>query len=168
MHNLRNYPCSVENCETLAYAKGFCNAHYLRNRKGKDMHVRVRRRETKEETGAGGRTCEITGCSRPHYGLNMCFGHYTKSRWQIRKRELVEACGNCCQDCGQSYPLEVYDFHHRDPKTKSITVGRSMNSISRAALYEEVKKCDLLCSNCHRIRHGKKQEMPAWTNSIGL
>jgi hypothetical protein len=146
--------CSVENCLRPCLAKGLCNAHYIRKRNGSSLDAPIRRRVV-------GGICAIANCDRPHYGLNMCARHYRRARWQIRKRELVELCGNSCQDCGQSYPLEVYDFHHRNPSKKELKVGHEMVNVSLAALKAEVEKCDLLCANCHRMRHGKNQEMPS-------
>ena len=44
-------PCSVENCKTKAYAKGFCHPHYRRQLAGKPMVPIVRRKKR----AAGGR-----------------------------------------------------------------------------------------------------------------
>ena len=67
-----------------------------------------------------------------------------------RKWKAVEAFGNKCQDCKQTYPMEVYDFHHLDPSQKE----GNLNMMKSQKSYEaEIKKCILLCANCHRIRH---------------
>lgn len=52
--------------------------------------------------------------------------------------------------CNEIYPAAVYDFHHRDPRTKSFEV---CSNIMRKwdIVQEEAKKCDLFCANCHRI-----------------
>ena len=61
-----------------------------------------------------------------------------------------------CVDCGKTYPTAVMDFDHRDPADKQCCVSRLMarpSSVTR--LIREMAKCDLVCSNCHRIRtHG--------------
>lgn len=59
-----------------------------------------------------------------------------------------------CVDCGKQYAHYVMDFHHRDKTTKLDSVSRMANfhSYSKVKILEEVKKCDLVCSNCHRIR----------------
>lgn len=55
-----------------------------------------------------------------------------------------------CLDCGGYFPPECMDFDHvRGVKSKGVSQFRS-HKIAR--LLEEVEKCDLLCSNCHRIR----------------
>jgi uncharacterized OB-fold protein len=53
-----------------------------------------------------------------------------------------------CMDCGRSFPPYVMDFDHvRGRKSYEISRVRSM-----AKVLAEVGKCDVVCSNCHRIR----------------
>lgn len=57
-------------------------------------------------------------------------------------------------DCGIEYPNYVMDFDHRDKKKKLVTVNSMVNihRYSKDKILEEIKNCDLVCSNCHRIR----------------
>ena len=64
---------------------------------------------------------------------------------------LVEYKGGACLDCGFSYPDCVYDFEHRDPFQKSFNIGQKLHR-PLEELKLEADKCDLVCSNCHRIR----------------
>lgn len=55
-----------------------------------------------------------------------------------------------CSDCGKTFPPVCMDFDHaRGEKLFLISKGwgRSFES-----LLLELEKCDLVCSNCHRIR----------------
>jgi hypothetical protein len=54
-----------------------------------------------------------------------------------------------CADCGVSYPHYVMDLDHRWDEEKAFTVGQATGLKKMKA---EVAKCDLVCSNCHRIR----------------
>ena len=55
-----------------------------------------------------------------------------------------------CITCGEA-DIRVLDFDHRDPSLKSFGIHRSItNRYSIAKIAEEIKKCDVLCSNCHR------------------
>lgn len=47
------------------------------------------------------------------------------------------------------------EFDHRDPTTKlfSVTVAVSASKRSKGAILREIEKCDLVCANCHRLRH---------------
>jgi hypothetical protein len=59
-----------------------------------------------------------------------------------------------CADCKKTYPPYVMDFDHvRGKKVRAIASARSW---SKKRIMEEVEKCDLVCSNCHRIRTWKK------------
>lgn len=56
-----------------------------------------------------------------------------------------------CMDCGVRYPPYVMDFDHRDPLDKVASVSSLMTK-GWAVVLAEIAKCDLVCSNCHRIR----------------
>jgi formate-dependent nitrite reductase cytochrome c552 subunit len=58
-----------------------------------------------------------------------------------------------CADCGEAFEPHQMDFDHRVPQLKSfqLTDGRAMLK-SRAVLLNEIRKCDVVCANCHRMR----------------
>lgn len=62
-----------------------------------------------------------------------------------------------CMVCGENHPA-CLQIHHRDRKGKSFTiswvVGRSTYSIN--TILQEIEKCDVLCGNCHAIRHWRE------------
>ncbi len=62
-----------------------------------------------------------------------------------------------CADCGESYPPYMMDFDHRDPKTKSFEITRVAGRVTLPKLLEEIAKCDIVCSNCHRERTYRQQ-----------
>lgn len=56
-----------------------------------------------------------------------------------------------CKKCGlKKYYL--LDFHHIDPSQKSFSVSQR-KSRKMESIMEEIKKCVVLCSNCHREFH---------------
>jgi hypothetical protein len=58
-----------------------------------------------------------------------------------------------CQDCGIKYPYYVMDFDHRPGEEKCFAIAnmaRTRPSLEK--VIEEINKCDIVCSNCHRIR----------------
>jgi len=73
-----------------------------------------------------------------------------QQRRRRNKAKAVELMGNTCYDCKQSFHQCVYDFHHIHGKEK--VVGRLMNG-TWDKIAEELKKCVMICANCHRIRH---------------
>lgn len=61
-----------------------------------------------------------------------------------------------CVDCGKTFPPYCMDFDHRDPKEKTLNIAK-VYAFGRKRLLDEIKKCDVVCSNCHRIRtHNRK------------
>jgi hypothetical protein len=57
-----------------------------------------------------------------------------------------------CMDCGRSYPPYCMDFDHREGVTKDREISGLIHYGGWNRLLEEVKKCDLVCAICHRIR----------------
>lgn len=56
-----------------------------------------------------------------------------------------------CETCGFSHPAAL-DFHHFD-KNKDSEVSNIVKTASKKKILDEIKKCIVLCSNCHRIHH---------------
>ncbi len=55
-----------------------------------------------------------------------------------------------CMDCRKLFPAVCMDFDHvRGQKLFQVSECRR----SLEAILAEIAKCDLVCSNCHRIRH---------------
>lgn len=76
----------------------------------------------------------------------------SRDRSRQNKEVLVEKFGGKCLDCGGIFPACVYDFHHLDPSTKEKQIAPWLSK-KNDYYTEELKKCVMLCSNCHRIRH---------------
>ncbi|WZB39598.1 HNH endonuclease [Streptomyces phage Cursive] len=74
-----------------------------------------------------------------------------RALWRRYVAELKEATP--CMDCGIQYPSYVMDFDHRPGVEKKFQIGTHMSKVpSMEALKEEIAKCDIVCSNCHRHR----------------
>lgn len=70
-------------------------------------------------------------------------------RQQIRKW-LWSLKRKPCMDCNGVFHPCAMDFDHRDPSQKTIGISRTIYHKKR--ILEEIKKCDLVCANCHRLR----------------
>ena len=82
----------------------------------------------------------------------VCRTEYSNERAQEFKKQAVEYLGGKCKRCGlETTHYEVYDFHHKDPSKKDITVSKTRKSFE--TLKPELDKCVLYCANCHRIIH---------------
>lgn len=64
-----------------------------------------------------------------------------------------------CNHCGLIDDFCVYDFHHTDPTLKDLNIARIMDKTNgREMLLNELSKCIVLCSNCHRKLHYAKNK----------
>lgn len=86
--------------------------------------------------------------------------HESKRRWDLaqikRIRDFRNSCkSKPCADCQQAFPPVCMDFDHvRGKKLRNIS---SKKFRTFRALQEEMSKCDLVCSNCHRIRTDRRR-----------
>lgn len=55
-----------------------------------------------------------------------------------------------CAVCNIKYPWYCMDFDHIDPTTKLFNLAKPKGSKEDIIL--EIKKCEIVCANCHRIR----------------
>lgn len=90
--------------------------------------------------------------TRLHSYCITCFYEVQTIRLNYRKVKAIQYLGGKCQDCGGKFHPIVYDFHHLDPDTKEFGWGK-LRIKQWDAITNELDKCILLCSNCHRIRH---------------
>ncbi len=107
-------------------------------------------------------------CGAPKYEnrayCQNCTNQYQKERikkpnnkWKnnrrIETREFIRKIKDVpCMDCQIKYHWFAMDFDHvRGKKVAAVSVGIS-KGWSQERLSEEIAKCDIICSNCHRIR----------------
>lgn len=60
-----------------------------------------------------------------------------------------------CQHCGFNEHASALQFHHKNPKTKEFAISSAIGwKLER--ILKEIKKCIVLCSNCHAIEEHRK------------
>jgi 5-methylcytosine-specific restriction endonuclease McrA len=101
------------------------------------------------------------GNGRRRWCCKRCVGEAVTRRKQKVKRMLVKEAGGGCAICGYDRTVVNLQFHHVDPKTKSFAL--SMSTTKALATYrEEMRKCVLLCANCHgEVEAGLVSSPPA-------
>jgi hypothetical protein len=75
----------------------------------------------------------------------------TKQR-MIRNREFIfnYKKDKGCLICGYNKIPQILHFHHRNKTEKNNGINVLMKTLkSLEVIKEEIKKCDLLCPNCH-------------------
>jgi hypothetical protein len=100
--------------------------------------------------------------------------HYQKNKVRLRLKQInyyakrkkeigtianwVAECygGTPCMDCGGVFPWVAMDFDHRPSETKRWPVSdegcRLATKGMKVKVLEEIAKCEIVCSNCHRVR----------------
>jgi hypothetical protein len=82
-----------------------------------------------------------------------CIQKEGTKRQQLFKQKCVEYKGNKCMICGYSKYIGALEFHHRDATKKDFQVSKIKNHKWNEYIINELDKCDLLCSNCHKEIH---------------
>lgn len=81
----------------------------------------------------------------------MSYENVKSSRARLKER-VVRALGGKCVICGYNRCQQALDVHHVDPNEKDFTIAANTNK-AYALVSEEIRKCVLLCANCHREYH---------------
>lgn len=63
-----------------------------------------------------------------------------------------------CAVCGYNKHPSALDLDHRDRSTKSFDISSSVATKAWDVIAVEIRKCDVLCANCHRIKTYEEQE----------
>jgi predicted molibdopterin-dependent oxidoreductase YjgC len=76
-------------------------------------------------------------------------------KWRrTNKRRLIDSLGGKCCICGYNNCDEALEFHHLNPDEKEFTFSKFRGNIKGwATLVKEIRKCVVLCSNCHKEVH---------------
>lgn len=71
------------------------------------------------------------------------------ARYHRRRAEAISKLGGQCAHCGT---IENLEFDHIVASNKSYNIGKLFTSASEAKLASELSKCQLLCTECHKIK----------------
>jgi hypothetical protein len=88
----------------------------------------------------------------------QCVYKFQKIRWKDRKRKAVELFGGKCCICGYNKNLAALEFHHKDPSIKEFSWNK-LRLRNWESVIGELKKCILVCSNCHKEIHSPGQSI---------
>lgn len=57
-----------------------------------------------------------------------------------------------CADCGKYFPHFVMDFDHLGDDKEYLISSMVGSGYGITTIQKEIDKCELVCSNCHRVR----------------
>ena len=86
--------------------------------------------------------------------LKVCYKkRYEKINKFINDYKLSKGCAIC----GYNKCASALDFHHpNNDKEFNVSIGKTSKSIEK--IKQEMNKCTVICSNCHReLREGKNE-----------
>lgn len=81
-----------------------------------------------------------------------CDTEVKREKRRNQKLAAINIMGGKCQICGYDRCVDAMEFHHknREEKTFEPTSGKGMEFNKFMA---EIRKCMLVCANCHREIH---------------
>lgn len=104
-----------------------------------------------KRSSGSGRSDEVGGYCKG------CSNAYHSNRVKEVKIRMIEYKGCKCERCNlklEDTHYSVFDFHHTNPEEKDPNFGK-IKYQKWEVIREEIDKCQLLCSNCHRITHAE-------------
>ena len=79
-----------------------------------------------------------------------------------RKKSIINMIklNRGCAICGYNESATALDFHHIDRKNKKYNISAMVREgFSMREILQEIEKCEVLCSNCHREISWKKDKI---------
>jgi hypothetical protein len=105
---------------------------------------------------------EILGCSRgliSYYvnpmGKSKTLNRQNRNRFR-RRTKFKMLAGGKCEICQYDKCIDALQFHHKNPKEKLFEISAAIwgkHGVSDNDILEEMKKCSLMCANCHAEKH---------------
>jgi transposase-like protein len=83
------------------------------------------------------------------YKCSRCVSRDVAQRRRRVKETLVREAGGRCHVCGYDRYQGALQFHHVERGQKAFAVGHDGTTRSLERLRDEIRKCILLCGNCH-------------------
>jgi 5-methylcytosine-specific restriction endonuclease McrA len=99
-----------------------------------------------------------TSGDKQHWRCLRCQVEATQRRRDKLKQKAVEYKGGCCSICGYDKCIDALEFHHINPEEKDFGIAQKGYTRSWESVKEELDKCILVCSNCHREIHSKQNK----------
>ena len=104
----------------------------------------------------------------------ICWSKYWTEKKYITRSKLVDKKRNFvrrlktflgCQLCKYKKHWSALEFDHINPKEKKIAISKMIHQGSNfKSLKKEIRKCRILCANCHAI-HTNSQNLYSIKNN---
>jgi len=88
------------------------------------------------------------------YRCTQCMIDSTKKKLIVKKNKIYETSWCICNICKKEYHKNIIQFHHINPNNKLFWISSWLTlKYSLEKILLELKKCAVLCTNCHREVH---------------
>lgn len=97
--------------------------------------------------------------SKEHYQNNRS-NHLAKvKKYKNKVREFIRDFKtiNPCTDCRNYFHFSMMDFDHLEFESKKFNIANTEHH-SFPQIMQELQKCELVCSNCHRFRTWERMQ----------
>lgn len=152
---LKTGPCTDCGLKFPTYCMDF--DHLNPTEKRLDVSLLVRRGWSWENILAEVAKCELV-CANCHKARTHARQWRDKPETATSKRDRKyveahrEAKSKPCTDCGVQLHFFQMELDHRDPSSKIERVSSLAHDRNMQKLLDEIAKCDVVCSVCHRRR----------------
>lgn len=82
-----------------------------------------------------------------------------KTRMETRVKSMLYLSEKGCHECGERDPRKL-EYDHKNPANKHRSISRLIvdgYSWASPVLRAEIRKCRVLCANCHRVHTIRQQ-----------
>lgn len=118
-----------------------------RNRKKPKVKI-ISIKETKEIIKEVEKIKYVSIKTKREKDLNLGKALRYNDKKALRDKIYTQA-GNKCSICGYNKNTNALVFHHVEPKDKLYTIAQLIKFGREDLIIEEIKKCILICWNCH-------------------
>jgi len=115
---------------------------------------------SKNKTRKDGHSSLCKSCSKDYYSDYVrkhkgAYKEYARTtRKKIRQEVFDYLKSHPCVDCGESNPV-VLEFDHVRGQKRCHLSHMIRRGYGLKVVRDEIKKCEIRCSNCHKIRTAK-------------
>lgn len=146
------------NKEYQGTGKAALNSHkwYLAHREEVLLRERKERRKNRRPCKICGKKLPFPSSGRKY--CKKCYKIQERQRRLKKEHEIRDSFSDYktaigCQKCGYNKCAAALDFHHLNPSTKERRIEGKHWYFQTPLILNELKKCILLCKNCHYEQH---------------
>jgi len=130
---------------------------------------------TRQLENSFGRKIKVCpSCEKEHnQKAHKCFSCYFKERQARKIEDVKKMVGDSCWICKYNKTWKNLCFHHIDPEDKLFGLStRELVGTKWSKVIKEMKKCILVCYNCHGEIHdnliNQEKIIKIWNKHWGL